>query len=156
MKILHSQRFWQLVLVAMMVPLALIAFWPSPVDQPVSGTLSAVLNYLHKHGVPHWINYQFVEASANVALFLPLGIAGTLAFSGKTWWQVGSLGLLVSGCIELGQLLFLHDRFSSPVDIMTNTSGAFLGTLLVRLLTKRGGVRRLSATDPSESVKHQD
>lgn len=156
MNIVYSQRLWKLILAAMMVPLALIAFWPSPVDQPVSGTLSAVLDYLHHHGVPQWINYRFVEASANVVLFLPLGIVGTLAFPGKAWWQIGSLGLLVSGCIELGQLLFLHDRFSSPVDIMTNTLGAFLGTLLVRLLIKRGGVRRLSATDPSESLKQQD
>lgn len=41
--------------------------------------------------------------------------------------------MLVSGCIELGQLLFLHDRFASPSDIVTNTSGAVIGVLVTAL-----------------------
>lgn len=117
----------------MLIPLALVAFWPSPVDKPVSGQLTAVLHFLHSHGVPGWFNYKFVEAAANVDLFLPLGFVSRLAFPEKRWWQIAAFGLLVSGCIELGQLLFLHDRFASPSDIVTNTSGAVIGALLAAL-----------------------
>ncbi|MGN7147491.1 VanZ family protein [Arthrobacter sp. SAFR-179] len=117
----------------MLIPLALVAYWPSPVDQPISGQLTAVLHFLHGHGIPGWFNYQFVEAVANVVLFVPVGFVGALSFSEQRWWQIGAFGLLISGCIELGQLLFLHDRFASPSDIVTNTSGAIIGALLATL-----------------------
>lgn len=117
----------------MLIPLALIAFSPSPVDTPVSGQLTAVLRFLHGQGIPRWFNYPFVEAAANVVLFAPVGFVGSLAFPGKCWWQIGAFGLLISGCIELGQLLFLHDRFASTLDIVTNTAGAVIGALLAAL-----------------------
>lgn len=122
----------------MAVPLALIAFWPSPVDKPLSEQLSVVLAFLHRHGVPSCFDYKFVEATANVVLFMPVGFVAALAFPSKRWWQIGAFGLLVSGCIELGQLLFLHDRFASPSDIATNTSGAVMGALLATWATKKG------------------
>ncbi|MHC6593430.1 VanZ family protein [Arthrobacter sp. C152] len=103
----------------------------------MAGQLASVLYFLHRHGVPNWVNYQFVEASANVALFIPLGIVSTLAFPKKYWWQIGAFGLLVSGCIELGQFLFLHDRFASPSDIVTNTTGAVIGALLAALALQK-------------------
>ena len=92
-----------------------------------------VLHLLHGQGIPGWFNYQFVEAAANVVLFVPVGFVSHFAFPEKRWWQIAAFGMLVSGCIELGQLLFLHDRFASPSDIVTNTSGAVTGVLLAVL-----------------------
>ncbi|MHA7289674.1 VanZ family protein [Arthrobacter sp. MDT3-24] len=129
----------------MLVPLALVAFWPSPVDQPVQGELASVLKFLHAHGIPSWFNYQFVEASANVVLFIPLGAVAALAYPIKYSWQIGILGLIVSCCIELGQLLFLHNRFASPLDIVTNTGGAVIGALWVAAALKSLHARRWSA-----------
>lgn len=117
----------------MLIPLALVAFWPSPIDKPVSGELTAVLRFLHRQDIPGWFSYKFIEAAANVVLFVPVGFVGNLAFPEKRWWQIAAFGMLVSGCIELGQLLFLHDRFASPSDIVTNTSGAVIGALLAVL-----------------------
>lgn len=147
MRFLHNRRFWQLVLGAMLIPLALIAFWPSPVDEPVQGQLADILTFLHRHGIPGWVNYKFVEASANVALFLPIGFASTLAFPSRPWRHIGLLGLLISGCMEVGQLLFLHNRFSTPADLMTNTSGAVIGALVAALMVRKEEARRLSAAD---------
>ncbi|MCO4253136.1 VanZ family protein [Pseudarthrobacter raffinosi] len=130
---------------ALLVPLALIAFWPSPVDQPVQGQLASVLKFLHTHGIPVWFNYQFVEASANVALFIPLGTVAALAYPKKHPWQIGIFGLTVSGCMELGQLLYLHNRFASPQDLVTNTGGAVIGALLAAAALKRLQARRWSA-----------
>ena len=127
---MQNPRFWRWVLAVMFIPLALIAFWPSPVDQPVQGQLADVLKFLHAHGIPAWFNYQFVEAAANVALFIPFGAVASLAYPKKYVWQIGIFGLIASSCIELGQLLFLHNRFASLQDVVTNTSGAVIGALL--------------------------
>jgi glycopeptide antibiotics resistance protein len=148
LKHLENRRLWRRVLAAMLVPLALIAFWPSPVDEPVQGALASLLKFLHAHGIPKWANYQFVEASANVALFIPFGAVAALAFTEKRWWKIGSFGLMVSGVIELGQLLFLHNRFASPLDLVTNTGGAVIGALLARQALKDLRARRLSAVGP--------
>jgi glycopeptide antibiotics resistance protein len=131
----------------MMVPLALIAFWPTPVDQPIQGLLARILRFLHRNGIPDWFSYRFVEASANVALFIPIGFISSLAFPTKAWWRIGSFGLLISGFIELGQLLFLHDRFASPGDLVTNALGAVIGALLATAARKKVQARRLPATD---------
>jgi glycopeptide antibiotics resistance protein len=146
-KLLQSHRLWQSVLIAMLVPLALIAFWPSPVDEPFQGLLARILRFLHRNGIPDWFSYRFVEASANVALFIPLGFVSSLAFPKKPWWRIGAFGLLVSGFIELGQLLFLHDRFASPGDLVTNASGAVIGALLATAVLKKVQARRLAAAD---------
>jgi glycopeptide antibiotics resistance protein len=142
---LQNQGLWRTILAAMLIPLALIAFWPSPVDQPVQGHLASALYVLHQHGIPLWVDYKLVEATANVVLFVPLGIVGSLAFPRKCWWQVGALGLMLSGCIELGQLLFLHDRFAALSDIVTNAAGATTGALLVTLPRDKFQARRDSA-----------
>ncbi|QDG68915.1 VanZ family protein [Pseudarthrobacter sp. NIBRBAC000502772] len=129
----------------MLALLALVAYWPSPVDAPVQGDLSGFLKFLHGRGIPGWFNYQFVEASANVMLFIPLGAVASLAYDGKRWWQIGAFGLIVSGVMELGQLLFLHNRFASALDLVTNTGGAVIGALLVAAALKRLQARRWSA-----------
>jgi glycopeptide antibiotics resistance protein len=130
----------------MLVPLAVVAFWPSPVDAPVQGQLACVLRFLHARGIPAWFNHQFVEASANVVLFIPFGAVAALAYPKKQLWQLGILGLSVSSCIELSQLLFLHNRFASALDLVTNTGGAVIGALLASLVLRWLQDRRLSAT----------
>ncbi|CCQ45010.1 vanZ family protein [Pseudarthrobacter siccitolerans] len=114
----------------MLVPLALIAFWPSPVDHAVQGQLATILQFLHRHGIPSWFNYNFFEAAANVAVFVPPGMVSSLAYPEQRWWQIGIWGLLTSCCMELGQLLFLQNRFASPIDLVTNASGAAVGAML--------------------------
>lgn len=147
MKHLHNRRLWQLTLAAMLVPLMFVAYWPSPVDQPIQRQLADILNFVHDQGIPPWFNYKFIEASANVALFIPPGLVSTLAFPGKRWWQVGALGLFISGCMELGQFVFLHNRFASPLDLVTNTSGTVIGALLGVVVIKRLEARHLAAAD---------
>jgi glycopeptide antibiotics resistance protein len=136
-----------MILIATMVPLALIAFWPTPVDQPIQGLLTRILRFLHRNGIPNWFSYRFVEASANIALFIPIGFISSLAFPKKAWWRIGAFGLLLSGTIELGQLLFLHDRFASPVDLVTNASGSVIGALLAIAARRKLQARCLPAAD---------
>ncbi|MGM9473818.1 VanZ family protein [Pseudarthrobacter sp. YS3] len=140
-----NRKLWRTVLLAMLIPLAVVAFWPSPIDQPLQGQITSLLRFLHARGVPGWFNYQFVEASANVVLFIPLGAVASLAFVEKRWWQIGALGLTASGAMELGQFLFLHDRFASLQDLVTNTVGAVIGALLAAEALKRIQASRVPA-----------
>lgn len=151
---LEQPPLWRAVLATMLVPMALVAFWPTPVDKPVSGELAAFFATIHSMGFPRWINYAFIEAAANVVLFVPLGSVAALAFPHKRWWQAAAFGLLVSGCMELGQELFLHDRFASPSDVVTNTAGTVIGVLAIRAtvqLIKRRQAQRQPAPSLSKS-----
>ncbi|WP_441409769.1 VanZ family protein [Arthrobacter sp. 2MCAF15] len=154
MRALGRPRLWQGVLGGAFILLAIIGFWPSPVDRPVQGELAGVLLLLHAYGFPGWFNYAFVEASANVVLFIPVGMAATLAFPGRKWWQNAALGLLASACMELGQLLFLSSRFASMLDVMTNTAGSVAGALLAAAALraiKLQQARRIPAPGPSKT-----
>jgi glycopeptide antibiotics resistance protein len=152
LKALGVPQLWRKVFAAFLAMLACIGFWPSPVDKPVQGELFAVLGFLHNHGIPAWFNYAFVEAAANVVLFVPVGIVATLAFPDKPWWRIAALGLVVSGCMELGQQVFLSSRVASPLDLVTNTAGGVLGIALARALLrvlKRRQAQRLPELGPS-------
>lgn len=113
--------------------LATIGFWPAPVDKPIHGALTAMMTHLHRHGLPDLIGYNFVEASANVLVFIPLGLFAASALPAKTWWQVAAVGALMSVAMELGQLLFLTDRFCSLSDVVTNTVGGVIGITVSRM-----------------------
>ncbi|WP_160147633.1 VanZ family protein [Arthrobacter sp. TS-15] len=125
---------------AYLAGLALVGFWPTPVDRPILGTLSAALKYLHGLGVPGWVNYHLVEYSANVAMFIPLGILAAIALPTKSWWSLAVMGMMASLFVELGQLMFTPTRFTSLGDIVTNTCGAAIGITSARV------VARISAT----------
>lgn len=144
MKCFGHHCVWRAVLLATLVSLGMVAFWPNPIDQPVQGQLTGLLSFLHAHGIPAWLNYKFFEASANVVLFIPLGVIASLAFPSRHWGQIGLFGMIISGFMELGQLLFLHDRFASPLDLVTNTGGAVIGALLAAAALQ---LRSYSAAD---------
>lgn len=110
-----------------LIALLVIVFWPTPVDRPASGTLNGVLNWLHRHGTPRFIGYNFVEFTANIAMFVPMGVIASI------WFRNGFVGVLagslVSCLIELTQAMFLPDRFASGLDVLANSAGAALGAL---------------------------
>lgn len=107
--------------------LAFVAFWPTPVDRPVAGRLQAVLFALHHSGLPELINYSFVEFASNILMFAPIGMLAALSFPAFHRGRIVLSAFLASCCIELGQQLFLHDRFPSAMDIVANTAGAMVG-----------------------------
>lgn len=120
--------------------LALVAYWPSPVDRPVAGKLQMVLVALHAAGLPQLINnYNFIEFASNILLFAPIGVLAALAFPAFHRGRIILAAFLASCCMEAGQLLFLHDRFPSAMDLVANTSGAMLGLWILGKLEERFG-----------------
>lgn len=125
------------LLAAYLTCLALMAYWPSPVDRPVAGRLQAVLFALHAAGLPQLINYNFVEFASNILMFAPIGVLAALAFPAFQRGRIIMAAFLVSCCMEAGQLLFLHDRFPSAMDLVANTSGAMLGLWILSQVEER-------------------
>jgi VanZ family protein len=94
---------------------------------------------------------------ANVLLFLPLGFLfrmATRASAGTGHWPALGAALLVSGALETLQL-FLPGRFANPLDVLSNTLGAWLGSWLhARIAAYLGGrlVRGLALELPLMNV----
>ena len=74
------------------------------------------------------------DAVRNVILFLPVGFLYCLTQGSPPGAIL--LGLVISTGAEIGQL-FIPARTSSPVDLITNTSGAALGAALHNLISTR-------------------
>ncbi|OOB90059.1 VanZ family protein [Rathayibacter sp. VKM Ac-2630] len=109
--------------------LALVAFWPVPVDSGVRRLLDRLLAALARHGLGV-IDYDLIERAANVALFVPLGVLLALHLRARWAWLAVVVGATTSAVIETGQLLFLSDRFATTDDVVMNTLGAAIGTVL--------------------------
>ncbi|WAP51144.1 VanZ family protein [Arthrobacter sp. ATA002] len=110
---------------------ALIVFWPSPVDQNSAGTLRAILGRLHGAGVPGWINYDFVENIANVVMFLPFGVLAAAWLDRERAWLAAVAGIAASCAIETAQAVLLPNRVATIYDVTANSLGAALGCVAV-------------------------
>jgi glycopeptide antibiotics resistance protein len=87
-----------------------------------------------------------VEFASNILLFAPIGILAALAFPAFHRGRIVLSAFLASCCMELGQKLFLHDRFPSAMDIVANTAGAMLGVWVLGVVeewVRRGGFDRV-------------
>lgn len=116
----RSARAW---LSAYVIALALIAFWPVPVDSGAGPLLRAVT----------WLfpllTYARIEFGANILLFVPLGFLLTLILA-RDRWLVMPIAFLTTVTIETGQAIALAARTPSVLDIVANTAGACLGIVL--------------------------
>ncbi len=134
------------LLVAASALYALGLWWmtlrPEPYGAEVGGILTRVLGILHAWPPTAWVSFDLVEFTANVVMFLPLGIL-TLAWGGR-WWHGILIGLLLSAAIETTQLLFLPTRVADVRDIVANTAGATVGVAV--MLVAQGRVRFTAST----------
>ncbi|WP_247647374.1 VanZ family protein [Arthrobacter sp. E3] len=126
----HKMAF--ILAVVYFAALAGILFWPSPVDRPIDGALMQLIEWLHNHGVPKWfIGYRKIEFAANILLFVPFGIVVALRLPRRLWWLVVLIAAASSTAVELAQGIFLPARVPALSDVVANTSGAFIGAVLV-------------------------
>ena len=112
------------------VAVALIAFWPTPVDRGARPLIDRVLRRLHERGLPEAFDYNALEFAANIAFFAPVGLIVVLLVGGRRWWLGVVVGLLGSVTVELGQHFFLPSRFATVDDVIANTLGALIGSIV--------------------------
>ena len=125
----RNPRVLQIILGAYVALLAVVGFFPSPVDRPIDAPLSRIIQWCGQHGLG-FISYAHVEFGANIALFVPLGMLIALLFGPRRWWRAPVICFVATVIIELGQRVLLPQRVASIADVIANTIGGILGTLV--------------------------
>lgn len=111
------------------IALVTIAFWPTPVDRPAADFLARLIHWFARHDLG-FITYDVIESVANVLLFVPAGLLLVVLLGVRWWWLSILGGLAASVVIELGQYLFLDERFATSTDVCANTIGTVIGTVI--------------------------
>jgi glycopeptide antibiotics resistance protein len=122
------------------VGVLLVGYLPTRVDGGVEPAVRRVLAWLQGLGAPEWVNYDFADFVANIAFFVPIGLVAALLLPWRMWGLAIPLGAALSGLLELGQYLFLPERYASLTDVAANTLGAVIGALIgasIRLVRMR-------------------
>ncbi len=126
------------LLVAVVLVVVAIVFWPTAPDIDGQHRLEKWLIRLHSEGLPTWISFNLVEFSANIVMFLPLGLLGALALRRHRWLIILACAAF-SGAIETIQSVALPARDGTLKDVLANTCGAALGFLLAVLIWRALG-----------------
>lgn len=115
------------------VAILLITMWPNPVDQGAGSFVLAILDALHRLGIPEAFGYDQLEFTANIVMFMPFGM-----FLGLVWRRLilGSvLVTLFTVAIELTQYFFIVGRYGTVLDVVANSLGGWIGLALAAALT---------------------
>lgn len=132
----RSIRIARSLLIAYALTLALIAFWPVPVDSGAGPLLGAITR-----AIP-WLTYELLEFSANVLLFVPFGVLLAIVLPLRRMLVLpAALGATV--VIESVQALLLTGRTPALSDIVANMLGAAIGLGIVMVIAGPG---RLGST----------
>lgn len=118
--------------------LILVGTWPDPVDQNLNVRGSAAVQWMVDHlGISVQLGYDIVEFSANIALFVPLGVLAMMLIRRLRWGWVVLLGASTSATFELVQVIARPARNADVRDVIANALGAAAGALLVVMLRRR-------------------
>ena len=101
--------------------LAVVGFYPSPVDRPVHEPLMHAIHETQQHGL-NFITYPSVEFTANIFLFVPFGLLLALLFGPRRWWRAPVICFAATVIIELGQGALLPQRVASVGDVIFPTT----------------------------------
>ena len=119
----------RLLLTLYTVALALIALWPVPVDGGAGSVLRTITRIFPA------LTYARIEFSANILLFVPLGVLLMLILRRR--YLIVPIAIAVTVGIECAQALLLDKRTPSVLDVIANTAGACIGMLLVAVIESR-------------------
>jgi len=135
------------VLIAVTVVYLLAVAWitmsPQPQDSAQNHFIRDVIAQIGRFPPTSWVTYSGVEFTANIAMFVPMGVLFTLLLGMRRWWIALIIGFAATCTIEFVQL-FLPTRYSDVHDIVANTAGTVIGIGIVALVVwqRRRGNRR--------------
>ena len=116
---------------------------PSVYGPGTTELLWRALDLFARHDETSWITFARVEAAANVAMFVPMGMFPALLLPRRFWWVGIVVGFAATVGIEWYQAAYLSaTRFSDPQDLVMNTLGAAIGAVFVGLALPRRRRRR--------------
>ncbi|UJP08878.1 VanZ family protein [Microbacterium sp. KUDC0406] len=139
MEIFVHKRIWvRWALAAYLVAVGLIVLLPVSYSE----IIAAIWNGIRTDLGLTFFGAGWVEFTANVLMFLPLGFLLTLLF--RHPWYGTLLALVLSAGVEVAQIV-IPDRVASLRDIVANTLGAAIGAFLAWLLFLRRDHKRSRA-----------
>jgi|SRR5690554_921576 len=103
---------------------------PQPLDASGRGFLHRLIRFISGDNTLDWITYALVEFTANIALFIPVGVLFVLMLGRRRWWLAVILGIALTVSIEAAQLV-LPDRVTDPRDVVSNSIGSTIGVAIV-------------------------
>ncbi|MGN6197947.1 VanZ family protein [Humibacter sp.] len=113
---------------------AWITLGPQPQVASKGSIVMQVLRILWEHPATDWITYSGVEFTANIAMFVPIGLFFLLLFGRSRWWVAMGVPFLMTLSIETAQI-WIPGRVSDIRDVISNTIGAVVGVLLGLVIT---------------------
>lgn len=119
-------------LVSYLIVLITTSLWPKPVDgEGLLATITReVLRFTSSYDSLKWIQYNQLEAIANVLLYVPLGIFLVMFWPKAKIWLLALIPALISLLVEGSQRLFLPDRYATLNDVLSNALGGVLGIVI--------------------------
>lgn len=126
--------FLSLATVAYLGFVGWVTLGPQPIDSGNDRWLWRALRFFSRHDLTDWITYQRVEFTANVFMFIPVGMFFLLLFGRRLWFVALLFGVALTCAIETIQR-FLPDRVSDISDILANSAGTFIGVVFVLVVT---------------------
>lgn len=124
-----------------------VTLGPQPTGLVRAAGVWQLLGLVREHPSFSWITYALIEFSANVAMFVPVGVLLLLLMGRRRWWAAILSGFVLSVGIEAAQLL-LPGRVSDIRDLVANSLGTALGVLLALVITLPAALRRRRASRP--------
>jgi hypothetical protein len=144
-----------ILLISFCSVIAVITFWPGPPDPVGQDALKNFLAQAHANGLPRWFSFGKVEFTANVLMFVPIGMFGALALPSRRW-RIVPAAFVASAAIEIAQAVSLPDRVGTPRDVISNSLGAMLGYLMscwiVRAARHQAWLRTIPRVRPAGSA----
>lgn len=121
-----------IALVSYLIVLITTSLWPKPVDgEGLLATITReVLRFTSSYDSLKWIQYNQLEAIANVLLYVPLGIFLVMFWPKAKIWLLALIPALISLFVEGSQRLFLPDRYATLNDVLFNALGGVLGIVI--------------------------
>jgi glycopeptide antibiotics resistance protein len=127
---MHARPVLSVVAAVYLAAVAWITLNPAPADPAGNPLLRSLLRAFAAVPSLRWVDYSVAEFTANILLFVPLGVLFTLLLGAWRWWLVLAIGAATTLTIEFVQL-FLPARVSDPRDLLANTAGTLLGIAVV-------------------------
>ncbi len=107
---------------------------PQPLDDSADSLLWRLVAFLARHEQTAWIGYNTIEFTANILMFVPVGLFFLLLFGRRRWWLAVLFSAALTIAIETAQR-FLPERVSDPRDLLSNSIGGVIGVAAALIVT---------------------
>ncbi|WP_166981500.1 VanZ family protein [Paramicrobacterium fandaimingii] len=132
---LHRRAIFGAVSALYAVFIGAVTLTPDPFGTGVEGTIDRVIDAFSQHPLTAWMTYDVVEFTANIGMFVPLGLFVAVWAGPRRWWVGIVVGAAYTIVIESFQgILLAATRYATLSDVIANTLGAIIGAVLARLI----------------------